>query len=675
MANLLYQSLQPGLDEDLFGGPDGAAFAAAAAAGLNSADDSLPYSTSELNAPEYSTDEFRMFQFKVARCSKRYVHDWRACPFAHPTENARRRDPRLVKYLPVPCPDYKRGICLRGDACSYSHGVYECWLHPAKYRTQLCKEGPNCRRPVCFFAHSVLDLRQPTHSYDPAASGSEDVQASVAAMLAAQQQKQAVAAAVAARLSTDGGPASASSSYARLSTDEVLNNLQDGRTSSDAHGAAATVAAMLDNGGAGAAGAISAAASPGSHGASLTRASSKSAGSNGSGGSAGHSPDRSGSPNTPGQTAGLSDLPAARSAEVPGASVSDAAAAMAVLTQQQQAQAQAAAAQAAAALARLSMDAAGVRGASMDASAAAATTQAMLAPRMSLDSLLATRQQQQGWAPGAPPSTTTAAAALAAASANSALPLNEQPFPSGNAPRMSNAVARKLGLAPQRTSLDARLSKLRGGGVATPPRTSIDGILHALQQSSARSSLDHQQQALLQQAMSGQQQLAMSGMGMNGYGGGMNGYAVPHMPAPGYGMPPPGPPGGSPDMPLHPALLSLVASHMQQQAPQAQMGGGGLPSMPPSMHSGLGAPNGGDAGMAALHLMESLNSWQLNGGSGPPAASMGQRASMDGMTGMAGAPAGMPSGPAPGPAYYDSKGIWAAASSQEAINNSAGADS
>lgn len=71
-------------------------------------------------------------------------------------------------------------------------------------------------------------------------------------------------------------------------------------------------------------------------------------------------------------------------------------------------------------------------------------------------------------------------------------------------------MARKLGLAPQRTSLDARLSKLRTGGVATPPRTSIDGILHALQQGSARSSLD-QQQALLQQAMNGQQQLAMSG--------------------------------------------------------------------------------------------------------------------------------------------------------------------
>lgn len=70
----------------------------------------------------------------------------------------------------------------------------------------------------------------------------------------------------------------------------------------------------------------------------------------------------------------------------------------------------------------------------------------------------------------------------------------------------------------------------------------------------------------------------------------------------------------------------------------AAVGGGGLPGMPPSMHSGLGAQHSGDANMAALHLMESLNSWQLNGG-GPPAASMGQRASMDGMTGVAGAPA------------------------------------
>eukprot|EP00890_Picochlorum_soloecismus_P006786 jgi/Picsp_1/932/NSC_04417-R1_protein len=136
---------------------------------------SVMHTATELNSAEYSTDDFRMFQFKVTRCSKRFVHDWRSCPFAHPTENARRRDPRQVKYLPVPCPDYKRGICLRGDGCPYSHGVYECWLHPAKYKTQLCKEGPRCSRPVCFFAHTVADLRQPTHILHGGSATQKDV--------------------------------------------------------------------------------------------------------------------------------------------------------------------------------------------------------------------------------------------------------------------------------------------------------------------------------------------------------------------------------------------------------------------------------------------------------------------------------------------------------------------
>jgi hypothetical protein len=102
------------------------------------------------------------------------VHDWRTCPFSHPTENARRRDPRIYRYVPIPCPSYKKGICLRGDACPYSHGVYEAWLHPAKYRTQLCKEGHQCRRPVCFFAHSLSDLRQPTPiNFDDDSSGAD----------------------------------------------------------------------------------------------------------------------------------------------------------------------------------------------------------------------------------------------------------------------------------------------------------------------------------------------------------------------------------------------------------------------------------------------------------------------------------------------------------------------
>ena len=59
----------------------------------------------------------------------------------------------------LPCP---QGTCKRGDACSYAHGVFECWLHPSRYRTQLCKEGAACRRSVCFLAHSVEQLREPT---------------------------------------------------------------------------------------------------------------------------------------------------------------------------------------------------------------------------------------------------------------------------------------------------------------------------------------------------------------------------------------------------------------------------------------------------------------------------------------------------------------------------------
>lgn len=125
------------------------------------------YSTTDLTRPEYSTDDFRMFNFKVLRCSKRHAHDWRACPFAHPTENARRRDPREFKYCALACPDYKQGFCIRGDVCPYAHGVFECWLHPSRYRTQLCKDGSNCHRPVCFFAHSLTELRAPTYTWVP----------------------------------------------------------------------------------------------------------------------------------------------------------------------------------------------------------------------------------------------------------------------------------------------------------------------------------------------------------------------------------------------------------------------------------------------------------------------------------------------------------------------------
>ncbi|XWS32532.1 hypothetical protein CRYUN_Cryun23aG0166200 [Craigia yunnanensis] len=118
-------------------------------------DPSLP----DIKNSIYATDEFRMFSFKIRPCSRAYSHDWTECPFVHPGENARRRDPRKYHYSCVPCSDFRKGACRRGDMCEYAHGVFECWLHPAQYRTRLCKDGTSCNRRVCFFAHTVEELR------------------------------------------------------------------------------------------------------------------------------------------------------------------------------------------------------------------------------------------------------------------------------------------------------------------------------------------------------------------------------------------------------------------------------------------------------------------------------------------------------------------------------------
>ncbi|RYR27783.1 hypothetical protein Ahy_B01g051839 [Arachis hypogaea] len=133
----------------------------------------------------YSTDEFRMYTFKVKPCSRAYSHDWTECPFAHPGENAKRRDPRKYQYSCVPCPEFRKGSCSKGDSCEYAHGIFECWLHPAQYRTRLCKDEMACTRRVCFFAHKPEELRplyacsgsalpSPT-SYSPGGANSLDI--------------------------------------------------------------------------------------------------------------------------------------------------------------------------------------------------------------------------------------------------------------------------------------------------------------------------------------------------------------------------------------------------------------------------------------------------------------------------------------------------------------------
>ncbi|KAL7589826.1 hypothetical protein Lser_V15G36130 [Lactuca serriola] len=113
----------------------------------------------DINNAVYGSDEFRMYTFKVKPCSRAYTHDWTECPFVHPGENARRRDPKKYNYTCVPCPEFRKGSCVNGDNCEYAHGVFESWLHPAQYKTRLCKDETGCARKVCFFAHKVDELR------------------------------------------------------------------------------------------------------------------------------------------------------------------------------------------------------------------------------------------------------------------------------------------------------------------------------------------------------------------------------------------------------------------------------------------------------------------------------------------------------------------------------------
>jgi hypothetical protein len=105
---------------------------------------------------------FMIYSYKIIPCLYVVPHDWRICPWAHPSERALRRCPRAFAYKAVSCINTRRGRpCARGNACKYSHNVTEYWLHPARYRTEMCSLGSRCDRRLCFFAHSDQELRSP----------------------------------------------------------------------------------------------------------------------------------------------------------------------------------------------------------------------------------------------------------------------------------------------------------------------------------------------------------------------------------------------------------------------------------------------------------------------------------------------------------------------------------
>jgi hypothetical protein len=108
-----------------------------------------------------------MYHYKIILCTKDHSHDWGACPYAHEKENARRRDPSKFKYSSCICPNAKKPEgCPNGVACPYAHTLFEYWLHPQRFRTQMCRSGAKCQRSLCFFAHSAAELRSPGSTHE-----------------------------------------------------------------------------------------------------------------------------------------------------------------------------------------------------------------------------------------------------------------------------------------------------------------------------------------------------------------------------------------------------------------------------------------------------------------------------------------------------------------------------
>ena len=124
-------------------------------------------------------------------------------------------------------PSLQTGACRRADACPFSHGVFECWLHPTRYKTQLCTDGAACRRRVCFFAHAESELRRPEELPPlpplalPAVLGAE---VALAAQAQAAQQ-QCLAAALSGLLGGGAPPAGAPPPLPPVAVDPLAGQL------------------------------------------------------------------------------------------------------------------------------------------------------------------------------------------------------------------------------------------------------------------------------------------------------------------------------------------------------------------------------------------------------------------------------------------------------------------
>jgi hypothetical protein len=106
---------------------------------------------------------------QVHPCNRTDIHDQLRCLGVHRGEEMTRRDPCRCQYTGIACPSMRHGGgCDLGQACPFAHNPLEYWLHPSRFRTQLCPDAFACRRAVCFLAHNPEELRLPSEPSLPA---------------------------------------------------------------------------------------------------------------------------------------------------------------------------------------------------------------------------------------------------------------------------------------------------------------------------------------------------------------------------------------------------------------------------------------------------------------------------------------------------------------------------
>ena len=115
------------------------------------------------------SDDFRMFEFKVRRCSRTRAHAATECPYTHPGEKARRRDPRRFHYSGSACPDFRKGSASQGTRASWRTACSSAGCTQAD-TAQLCKDGA-LRPKGVLLAHAPNQLRPPTDAFATSSLG------------------------------------------------------------------------------------------------------------------------------------------------------------------------------------------------------------------------------------------------------------------------------------------------------------------------------------------------------------------------------------------------------------------------------------------------------------------------------------------------------------------------